>query len=39
MVYKICTDKTTEIMDISYSTAELFQKADACPGALIVNEK
>ena len=38
MVYKICTDKTTELMDISYSTAELFQKADACPGALTVNE-
>ena len=38
IVYKICTDKTTEIMDISYSTAELFQKADACPGALIVKK-
>jgi len=38
IVYKICTDKTTEIMDISYSTAELFQKADACPGALIIDE-
>ena len=38
IVYKICTDKTTEIMAISYSTAELFEKADACPGALIVNE-
>jgi len=38
MVYKICTDKTTELIDISYSTAELFQEADACPGALIVEE-
>jgi thiol-disulfide isomerase/thioredoxin len=38
MVYKICTDKTTELMDISYSTEELFQKADACPGALTINE-
>lgn len=37
MVYKICTDKTTELMEISYSTADLFQKADACPGALTVN--
>lgn len=38
MVYKICTDKTTELMDINYSTAELFQKADACPGSLVVDE-
>ena len=38
MVYKICTDKTTELMDINYSTAELFQKADACPGSLAVKE-
>lgn len=38
MVYKICTDKTTELMDINYSTAELFQKADACPGSLAVEE-
>ena len=38
MVYKICTDKTTELMDINYSTAELFQKANACPGSLAVEE-
>ncbi len=38
MVYKICTDKTTELMDINNSTAELFQKADACPGSLAIEE-
>jgi thiol-disulfide isomerase/thioredoxin len=38
IVYKICTDKTTELMDISYSTADLFQNADACPGALTIDE-
>ena len=38
MVYKICTDKTTELMDINYSTEELFQKADSCPGSLAVKE-
>lgn len=38
MVYKLCTDKTTELMDISYSTAELFQEADSCPGALTLEE-
>ena len=38
IVYKICTDKTTEIMNISDSTAELFQNADTCPGALTLDE-
>jgi len=38
VVYKICTDKTTELMSTSFSTTELFQKADACPGALSIGE-
>jgi len=38
VVYKICPDKTTELMSISLSTSQLFDKADACPGALSIEE-
>lgn len=38
MVYKVCPDKTTELMSTSLSIAQLYQKADDCPGTLSIKD-
>jgi len=38
MVMKVCTDKKVELMSTSYSVADLYQKADDCPGNLGVED-
>lgn len=38
LVYKICPDKTTEVMSTSFSWSTLYQKADDCPGTLSIEE-
>lgn len=38
MVYKICPDKTLELISTSLSPATLFTKADECPGTLDVED-
>lgn len=39
MVYKICPDKTTELMSTSQTVAELYQAADDCPGTLSIEDE
>ena len=38
MIFKICPDKTTEQMFTNYSVADLYQKADDCPGNLAIED-
>ncbi len=38
LIYKICPDKTTELIYTSTSVAEMYQKADDCPGTLSIEE-
>ncbi len=38
LVYKICPDKTTEVMSTSFPWTTLYQKADDCPGTLDLPE-
>ncbi|MDX2360740.1 MAG: redoxin family protein [Crocinitomicaceae bacterium] len=38
-IYKICPDKTTELMSTGLSAEQLYQSADACPGALGIEEE
>ena len=38
MIYKICPDKTTELMSTGFSVAQLYQEADDCPGTLSIDE-
>ena len=38
MIFKICPDKTTELMSTNYSVAQLYQKADDCPGTLEIGD-
>lgn len=37
-IYKICTDRTTELMYSSQYVADLYQAADNCPGELVLEE-
>jgi len=38
-IYKICPDKTTELMFTYHTVSDLFQAADDCDGALTIGEK
>lgn len=39
MVYKICPDRTTTLVSVNNSTAQLYQFAEDCPGTLGLDEE
>jgi thiol-disulfide isomerase/thioredoxin len=39
MVYKVCPDRTTELMSTSQSVSDLYQAADDCPGTLSIDKE
>ena len=39
MIMKVCSDKTVELMNTSYSVSQLYQEADDCAGTLGIEEE